>query len=200
VENLPGGTVERLGCNEADPLDRRMERGISVQRSVNSALVVVGGKLGKQPAQVALPEHDHVVEAFPADRADPSICVCILPRRTRRNTLVAERLHSRVHDAQVFLYAFDLLELDGEDWRPRPLAERKARLSKLIAKAPAGLRYNEHLEGDGATIFAHACKLGLEGVVSKHREHPYRSGRSKAWLKVKNPAAPGVLRFKNHEP
>jgi bifunctional non-homologous end joining protein LigD len=111
-----------------------------------------------------------------------------------------ERLHSRAYDDQVFLYAFDLLELDGEDWRPRPLAERKAKLSKLIAKAPPGIRYGEHLEGDGATIFAHACKLGLEGIVSKHREHPYRSGRSKAWLKVKNPAAPGVLRFKNEEP
>jgi bifunctional non-homologous end joining protein LigD len=57
-----------------------------------------------------------------------------------------ERLHSRAYDDQVFLYAFDLLELDGEDWRPRPLAERKAKLSKLIAKAPAGIRYNEHLE------------------------------------------------------
>jgi ATP-dependent DNA ligase len=53
---------------------------------------------------------------------------------------VFEKLHGRAYDDQVFLYAFDLLELDGEDWRPRPLAERKARLSKLIAKAPAGIR------------------------------------------------------------
>jgi bifunctional non-homologous end joining protein LigD len=44
-------------------------------------------------------------------------------------------------------------------------------------------------------VFDHACRLGLEGIVSKHREHPYRSGRSKNWLKVKNPAAPGVTRF-----
>jgi ATP-dependent DNA ligase len=43
-------------------------------------------------------------------------------------------------------------------------------------------------------------KLGLEGIVSKHREHPYRSGSSKVWLKVKNPKAPGVLRFKDDEP
>ncbi len=62
--------------------------------------------------------------------------------------------------------------------------------------APAGIQYSEHLEGDGA-IFAHACKLGLEGIVSKHREHPYRSGPSKAWLKIKNPNAPGVLRFED---
>ena len=113
---------------------------------------------------------------------------------------VFDRLHSRAYDDQALLYAFDLLELDGEDWRPRPLHERKARLAKLLAKVPAGIRYNDHLDGDGATIFAHACKLGLEGIVSKHREHPYRSGPSKAWLKIKNPIAPGVLRFKDDEP
>jgi ATP-dependent DNA ligase len=108
---------------------------------------------------------------------------------------IFEKLHSRAHDGEAFLYAFDLLELDGEDWRPRPLEERKARLAKLLAKTPAGIQYSEHLEGDGAAIFAHACKLGCEGIVSKHREHPYRPGPSKAWLKIKNPGAPGVLRF-----
>jgi bifunctional non-homologous end joining protein LigD len=108
---------------------------------------------------------------------------------------VFDKLHSRVHDAQAFLYAFDLLELDGEDWRPQPLESRKARLEKLLAKAPAGIQFNEHLDGDGAAIFAVACKLGCEGIVSKHRDRPYRSGPSKAWLKIKNPAAPGVQRF-----
>jgi bifunctional non-homologous end joining protein LigD len=91
---------------------------------------------------------------------------------------------SRAYDGDAFLYAFDLIELDGEDWRPRPLEERKGRLEKLLAKAPAGIQYSEHLEGDGAAIFAHACTLGLEGIVSKHKEHPYRAGRSKAWLKI----------------
>jgi bifunctional non-homologous end joining protein LigD len=110
---------------------------------------------------------------------------------------VFEKLHSRAYDDQVFLYAFDLLELDGEDWRSRPLEARKARLEKLITEAPAGIQYSQHLDGDGATIFAHACKLGLEGIVSKHREHPYRCGPSKAWLKIKNAAAPGVLRFQD---
>jgi hypothetical protein len=52
-----------------------------------------------------------------------------------------------------------------------PLEERKAMLKKLLAKAPAGIRYSEHLEGDSAAIFAHTCKLGAEGIVSKHREH-----------------------------
>jgi bifunctional non-homologous end joining protein LigD len=108
---------------------------------------------------------------------------------------IFDALHSRRHDDRVLLYAFDLLEVDGADFRPQPLHARKARLEKLLARAPAGIQYNEHVEGDGAVVFAHACKLGLEGIISKHREHPYRSGRSRSWLKVKNPAAPGVTRF-----
>jgi bifunctional non-homologous end joining protein LigD len=56
---------------------------------------------------------------------------------------------------------------------------------------------SEHLDGDGAAIFAHACKLGCEGIASKHREQPYRSGPSKVRLKTKNPAAPGVTRFED---
>jgi bifunctional non-homologous end joining protein LigD len=79
-----------------------------------------------------------------------------------------------------------------------PLEERKAQLQKLIAGVPDGLQFSEHLDGDAA-IFAHACELGCEGIVSKRRDHPYRSGPSKAWLKIKNPMAPGVLRFKDRE-
>jgi ATP-dependent DNA ligase len=108
---------------------------------------------------------------------------------------VFDDLHSRRHDDRVLLYAFDLLELDGEDIRPLALHARKAQLETLLAKAPAGIQYNEHVGGDGAVVFAHACMLGLEGIVSKHRERPYRSGPSKTWLKIKNPAAPGVTRF-----
>jgi bifunctional non-homologous end joining protein LigD len=108
---------------------------------------------------------------------------------------IFEALHSRQHNDRAFLYAFDLLELDGEDFRPKPLHARKARLEKLLAKAPAGIQYNEHVDGDGQLVFDHAYKLGLEGIVSKHRDHPYRSGRSKSWFKIKNTAAPGVTRF-----
>ena len=61
------------------------------------------------------------------------------------------------------------------------------------------MRFVEHLEGDGPMIFEHGCKLGLEGIVSKRRDLPYRSGRSKCWLKIKNPASPAVLRFKEDE-
>jgi bifunctional non-homologous end joining protein LigD len=71
---------------------------------------------------------------------------------------------------------------------------RKARLASIVAKASPGIRFNEHIEGDGSTVFAHACKMGLEGIVSKRKDSAYRSGRSPDWLKMKNAAAPAVKR------
>jgi bifunctional non-homologous end joining protein LigD len=72
----------------------------------------------------------------------------------------------------------------------------KRRSDPLCEKAPARVQYSEHLEGDGAAIFAHVCELGAEGIVSKRRDHPYRAGPSKGRLKIKNPTAPGMLRFR----
>ena len=57
-----------------------------------------------------------------------------------------------------------------------------------------GIRFNEHMEGDGPTVFAHACKLRLEGIVSKRKDSTYRSGRSPDWLKMKNPTCAAVTR------
>jgi len=101
--------------------------------------------------------------------------------------------HHRAND-RVFLYAFDLIELNGDDMRRDPLEVRKATLRSMLAKASLGLRFNEHIEDDGPTVFAHACKMGLEGIVSKRKDSPYRSGRSPDWLKMKNLAAPAVKR------
>jgi bifunctional non-homologous end joining protein LigD len=106
-----------------------------------------------------------------------------------------ERIRYRRYDASVFLYAFDLIELNGDDLRRDPLEVRKATLASVLAKAAPGLRLNEHIEhDDGETVFRHACKLGLEGIVSKRTGSPYRSGRSPDWLKMKNPNAPAVKR------
>jgi bifunctional non-homologous end joining protein LigD len=80
-----------------------------------------------------------------------------------------DRIRYRHHDANVFLYAFDLIELNGDDLRRDPLKVRKATLASVLARAAAGLRFNEHLEDDGPTVFAHSCKLGLEGIVSKRK-------------------------------
>jgi bifunctional non-homologous end joining protein LigD len=106
-----------------------------------------------------------------------------------------DRIRYRQHDATVFLYAFDLIELDGDDLRRDPLAVRKTTLASLLARAGPGLRFNEHMdEQNGPLVFQHACKLGLEGIVSKRRNSRYRSGRSPDRIKSKNPAAPAVKR------
>ncbi len=105
-----------------------------------------------------------------------------------------DRIRYRRHDASVFLYAFDLIELNGDDLRREPLDVRKATLASLLKRTAPGLRLNQHIEADGPTVFAHACKMGLEGIVSKRKASPYRSGRSPDWLKSKNPNAPAVKR------
>jgi bifunctional non-homologous end joining protein LigD len=110
---------------------------------------------------------------------------------------VFDKLHSRANDAAVFMLAFDLIEVDGDDIRGLALIERKIRLRKLLARSRGGIVFNDHLEGDGATIFAHACKLGMEGVVSKRRDLAYRSGRAKGWLKIKNPKSPAMERVED---
>ena len=92
------------------------------------------------------------------------------------------------------LIAFDLIELDGEDLRRTPIELRKRSLAKLVRRPHAGIVLNEVFEGDGDILFTHACKLGCEGIVSKRLGSPYRSGRSKYWVKVKNPKAPAVKR------
>jgi bifunctional non-homologous end joining protein LigD len=88
----------------------------------------------------------------------------------------------------------NLIALNGDDLRRDPLQVRKATLASILAKARAGIRLNEHIEGDGPTVFAHACKMGLEGIVSKRKDSVYRSGRSPDWLKMKNPEASAVKR------
>jgi bifunctional non-homologous end joining protein LigD len=107
---------------------------------------------------------------------------------------VFERLRYRRDDHSVLLFAFDLLELDGQDLRREPFETRKATLASLLRGSMPGLRLNEHLTPPGDVVFRHACKMGLEGIVSKRLGSRYRSGRSADWLKFKNPEAPAVKR------
>jgi ATP-dependent DNA ligase len=107
-----------------------------------------------------------------------------------------DKLRNRTHDHEAKLCAFDLLELDGEDYRSKPLTERKKMLFTLLRRAGRGIEYVEHLEGDGGVIFEHACKLGLEGIVCKRIDLAYRAGPSKSWTKVKNKKHPAMLRVK----
>jgi bifunctional non-homologous end joining protein LigD len=92
------------------------------------------------------------------------------------------------------LRRFDLLELDGQELHREPLTACKAALASVVIQAGAGLRLNEHIEADGALVFGHACKLGLEGIVSRRKASHYRSGPTRDWLKAKNPASEAVRR------
>jgi bifunctional non-homologous end joining protein LigD len=107
-----------------------------------------------------------------------------------------DALHDRRRDREVQLLAFDLLELDGEDLRTDPLERRKAGLARLLRRSQTGIQLTEHLEAPGHVVFARACALGLEGIVSKRRDAPYRHGRCRSWLKVKNPESPAALRVR----
>jgi bifunctional non-homologous end joining protein LigD len=93
-----------------------------------------------------------------------------------------------------FVLLFDLLELDGEDLRSTPIEMRKRKLAQLVRHVGSGLHLSDHLHGQGAEIFEHACKIGCEGIVSKRLGSRYVSGRTDNWIKVKNPAAPAVKR------
>lgn len=101
-----------------------------------------------------------------------------------RFSLLQQDLKEARHDRMVF-YAFDLMSLDGADLKPLPLGERKAALAKLVGKRHGPLRLSESLTEPGPALLKHACKMGLEGIISKRADAPYRSGRGHDWVKAK---------------
>ncbi len=104
-----------------------------------------------------------------------------------------DALHSRKHDHEVQLYAFDILALDGDDLRRLPLSMRKTNLARLLARRPDGIFVAPFEQGEiGPDLFRAACNMGLEGLVSKRRDRPYQAGRSKHWVKVKNRKHPAM--------
>ncbi|HSN18643.1 MAG TPA: DNA ligase D [Gammaproteobacteria bacterium] len=92
---------------------------------------------------------------------------------------------SQGHQDRMHYYLFDVLFLDGEDLRQRPLLERKEILKRLLRRAPAHVHYSEHYSAPGEQVLAHACDIALEGIVSKRADRPYHSGRDLEWLKSK---------------
>ena len=103
-------------------------------------------------------------------------------------------LHNRSNDDAALALGFDLLALNGNDLRKRPLIERKTALSKLLIRSKGGIQYVEHADGHGERMFEAVCRLGLEGIVSKRSSAAYRSGPTRTWIKVKNPDAPAATR------
>ena len=85
------------------------------------------------------------------------------------------------------LFAFDLIEHDGDDLRDLPLIERKRRLAKLLGRAKRrAIQFVEHLTGDGPTVFEHVCRMGLEGIVSKRVDAPYRGASCRVKTAIKS--------------
>jgi bifunctional non-homologous end joining protein LigD len=109
---------------------------------------------------------------------------------------IFDALHRHGTVSEAMLYAFDLLELDGEDLRAMSLGDHKKRLARLLGRRRIGIVFSAHTADDGATIFQQACKMGPEGIVSKRLSAPYRSGRSRDGIKVKNPDGPAMVRHR----
>jgi bifunctional non-homologous end joining protein LigD len=107
-----------------------------------------------------------------------------------------EALRRRGAGDRAVLYAFDLIEYDGQDLRALPIETRKATLASLLRKSRSILLC-DHIAASGPDVFAQACQLGAEGIVSKRLGAPYKSGRCKSWVKVKNPAAIETQRLRS---
>ncbi|WP_446718225.1 non-homologous end-joining DNA ligase [Ensifer sp. OTU672] len=91
-----------------------------------------------------------------------------------------------LHDAgEIVFYAFDLLYLDGQDLRMHPLSERRRLLEPMLFGRTSAIRFSEEVHADGDSFFKVACEHGLEGIIAKRRDTPYRSGRRPEWLKIK---------------
>ena len=131
----------------------------------------ISGAIAKLPAKNALIDGEIVVEG---------------PDGLSSFSLLQQDLKASRHDRMAF-YAFDLMNLDGVDLKPLPLVSRKGALARLLKREPTRgpLRLSESLTGPGTTLLRHACKMGLEGIVSKVADAPYRSGRVHDWIKTK---------------
>jgi bifunctional non-homologous end joining protein LigD len=109
-----------------------------------------------------------------------------------------EALTSRKYDRRALLYAFDMLTDNGENLRPLMLSMRKAKLAQLFSQPVDGIFIADYEQRDiGQELFQAACKMGLEGIVSKRLDRAYGVGRCKYWVKVKNPAHPAYSRVRD---
>ena len=131
------------------------------------------------------PEVAAAVQALPARTAllDGEVAALLPDGRTSFQAL--QNAFAAGARPPIAYFVFDLLLLDGEDLSARPLAERKARLAALLGEGRGIVRYAPHVAGGGPAVFREACRLGLEGVVSKRADAAYRSGRGPAWVKAK---------------
>jgi bifunctional non-homologous end joining protein LigD len=111
--------------------------------------------------------------------------LCGLGRDGIASFNIVQLASDRGNAAALVFFLFDLLHLDGEDLRPRPLIERKDRLRTLLAGAAPSLHYSDHIIGQGPAFYEKACAMHVEGIVSKRIDAPYTPGNRGLWRKVK---------------
>jgi len=138
----------------------------------------------------ALPEIAAAAEALPVADAllDGEVAVVLPDGKTSFQALQnAFRSEHATARAALAYFVFDLLRVEGARIHTLSLEERKARLRTLLGRPNVRerIRFSDHVEGDGKKFFKHACRLGLEGIISKRRDQPYRPGRNGGWLKTK---------------
>jgi bifunctional non-homologous end joining protein LigD len=127
------------------------------------------------------------ISALPARQASIDGELVVLDDRGVPNFTALKHELGNPNSPHLVFYAFDLLHLDGYDLREAALLDRKRLLANLLRGQPldGALRYSEHFASDGAAMLANACRMGLEGIVSKRLDVGYRSGRGMHWLKAK---------------
>lgn len=135
----------------------------------------------------AFPEIADAVRTLGVDAAsiDGEVAVVLPDGRTSFQAL-QNAMSNPAHRRTLVYFVFDLLRLGRENLERLALEERKARLKKLVGSRKTGrIRFADHVVGNGDTFFAQACRLGLEGIVSKRRDRPYQPGRHGGWVKAK---------------
>lgn len=136
------------------------------------------------------PKFPEISEAFRAlgvrDGVIDGELVIMLPDGRSSFEAMQRAVASRPPRKDLVYFAFDLIQLEGERIARLPLEARKARLRKLLGTTKTGrIRYTEHVEGRGSDVFDQACRMGVEGIISKRRDLPYHPGRHDSWRKIK---------------
>ena len=188
--------VLRLASGEdclvlADPLDRDLAEWADLRFAGLERRIAhhadLGAYLGRFEDNVRALEALGTSDPQRTDGADDDGEVAVADKDGRTDFGALQDRMAEGKGRGVGYYLFDLLSLDGEDMRKRPLLERKQALAALLADQPrtGPLFYSDHVAGNGAAMLQHVCEMNLEGIISKRSDSPYRSDRSKAWLKSK---------------
>jgi bifunctional non-homologous end joining protein LigD len=214
VENLPGARKRRLPARIKPQLAMRADRppdregylhelelvGERMQVRMDESEVRLLGEDGKDWSS-RLPSLVRALEALPVDQLWLDGCLVALDERGVSDSLKLRECMNAGDDTPLRYFAFDLLHLDGTDLRAVPLEDRKRALLALLRSVGAEegrVRYADHVEAKGSDVLRRACKLGLEGIVSKRAESAYRSGTSNDWLAA--PCSPRAPRKKPARP